>query len=380
MHYLDNAATTYVTKEVFDAMKPYFTIYGGNPSSIHQAGIDAKKAINTARNTIAKLLNCYPSELVFTSGGTEATNMCLKGLAFSNHTKGEIITTKIEHHATLHTAQFLEDLGYSVYYLNVDEEGFIDLDELRSLITDNTLVVSIILANNEIGTLQHIEEIKKICDNARTYLHIDAVQAITHIPIDITELDVDFISISAHKFHGPKGIGALYIKDGIQLEPLIHGGAQERERRAGTENVPYIVGFAKALEVGIKDLAEYRKRLDEYGHYLLNRLAEKGIVYRLNGPEIGEDRLPGNISLTFPNCDCHELQYQLHRQGIYVSTSSACDSNNIEVSHVIKAIYPEIDDHKDGALRISLGSNTKYEDIDAFISAIIPLIKKVDQL
>lgn len=379
MHYLDNAATTFVTKEVFDAMQPYFTTHCGNPSSLHKPGIDAQRAINTARKTIAQLLNCNSSELVFTSGGTEATNMCLKGLAFSNHTKGEIITTKIEHHATLHTVQFLEDLGYSVFYLNVDEEGFVDLDELRNLITDNTLVVSIILANNEIGTLQKIEEIKKICDDARTYLHVDAVQAITHIPIDIKKLDVDFMSISAHKFHGPKGIGALYIKNGIELEPLIHGGSQERERRAGTENVPYIVGFAKALELGMKELAEYKKRLDEYSHYLLNRLAEKGITYRLNGPAIGEDRLPGNISLTFPNCDCHDLQYHLHRLGIYVSTSSACDSNNIEVSHVIKAIYPEIDDHKDGALRVSLGSNTKYEDIDAFIKATVSLINKADQ-
>jgi len=375
MHYLDNAATTYVSKEVFDAMQPYFTTHYGNPSSIHQIGIDAQKAINTARKKIAHLLNCNHSELVFTSGGTEATNMCLKGLAFSNHTKGEIITTKIEHHATLHTLNFLEDLGYTIFYVNVDEEGFIDLDELRSLITDNTLVVSIILANNEIGTIQHIEEIKSICDDASTYLHLDAVQAITHIPIDIAKLDVDFVSISAHKFHGPKGIGALYIKDGIQIEPLIHGGAQERERRAGTQNVPYIVGFAKALEIGINTQAEYKKRLDEYGHYLLNRLAEKGIIYRLNGPAIGEDRLPGSINLTFPNCDCHDLQYNLHKLGIYVSTSSACDSNSIEISHVIKAIYPSFDDHKDGALRISLGSNTKYEDIDAFIKGISSLIK-----
>lgn len=375
MHYLDNAATTKVKKEVFDAMEPYFTNQYGNPSSIHQAGIENKKAINHARSKIAHLLNCRPNELVFTSGGTEATNMCLKGLAFSNHTKGEIITTKIEHHATMNTVKFLEDMGYSVFYLNVDSDGFIDLDELRSLITDNTLVVSVILANNEIGTIQHIEEIKKICDDARTYLHVDAVQAITHIPIDIEALDVDFMSISAHKFHGPKGIGALYIKEGIEIEPLIHGGAQEKNRRAGTENVPFIVGFAKALEIGIPNIAEYRKRLDEYSNYLLSRLAEKGIIYRLNGPSIGEDRLPGNISLTFPDCDCHHLQYELHKMGIYVSTSSACDSDNIEISHVIKAIYPNVEDHKDGAIRVSLSDHTKYEDIDAFIKAIDKLKK-----
>jgi len=376
MHYLDNAATTRVSKEVFDAMKPYFSTYYGNPSSLHESGIKTRKAINQARKTIASLLHADPSELVFTSGGTEATNMCLKGLAFSNHTKGEIITTKIEHHATLHTAKFLETLGYSVFYLSVDEEGFIDLEELRSLLTNNTLVVSIILANNEIGTIQQLQEIKKLCEQASTYLHVDAVQAITHIPIDIHALDVDFMSISAHKFHGPKGIGALYIKKGIELSPLIHGGSQEKNRRAGTENVPYIVGFAKALELGQKDLAEYRKRLDDYSNYLLNRLNEQGIHYRLNGPSIGKDRLPGNINLTFPDCDCHDLQYHLHRAGIYVSTSSACDSSNIEISHVIKAIYPNVEDHKDGAIRVSLGTDTKYEDIDAFVSEVINYINK----
>jgi cysteine desulfurase len=376
MHYLDNAATTKVSKEVFDAMEPYFTNNYGNPSSIHGAGIDAKKVINTARNKIASLLHCKPSELVFTSGGTEATNTCLKGLAFSNHTKGEIITTKIEHHATMRTTEFLEQLGYSVIYLNVDAQGFINLNELRTKISDNTLFVSIILANNEIGTIQHIKEIKKICEDARTYLHIDAVQAFTHIPINIEELDVDFISISAHKFHGPKGIGALYIKEGIEIEPLIHGGSQERNRRAGTENVPFIVGFAKALEIGLQELPEYRKHLDEYSHYLLNRLVEKDISYRLNGPDIGEDRLPGNIRLTFKDCDCHELQYNLHKMGIYVSTSSACDSDNIGISHVIQAIYPDSKDYKHGALRISLGTNTKFDDIDAFIKGIVSFIKK----
>lgn len=376
MHYLDNAATTKVSKEVFDAMKPYFSTHYGNPSSLHGSGIVTKKAVNQARKTIASLLHADPSELVFTSGGTEATNLCLKGLAFSNHTKGEIITTKIEHHATLHTAKFLESLGYSVFYLSVDKEGFIDLEELRALLTNNTLVVSIILANNEIGTLQQIGEIKKLCDQASTYLHVDAVQAITHIPINIHELDVDFMSISAHKFHGPKGIGALYIRKGIELTPLIHGGAQEKNRRAGTENVPYIVGFAKALELGQIDLAEYRRRLDDYSNYLLNRLSEHNIAYRLNGPSIGEKRLPGNINLTFLGYDCHELQYHLHRAGIYVSTSSACDSANIEISHVIKALYPDYEDHKDGAIRVSLGTHTKYEDIDAFVAEVRAFIQK----
>jgi cysteine desulfurase len=376
MHYLDNAATTKVSKEVFDAMKPYFTTHFGNPSSIHQAGIENRKAINQARHQIASLLHADASEIVFTSGGTEASNLCLKGLAFTNHTKGEIITTKVEHHATLNTVKFLENLGYSVFYLNVDKEGFIDLEELRALLTPNTLVVSIILANNEIGTIQQIQEIKELCDQASTYLHVDAVQAITHIPINIHELGVDFMSISAHKFHGPKGIGALYIKKGIELTPLIHGGSQEKHRRAGTENVPYIIGFAKALELGQKDLADYRRRLDDYSDYLLNRLAENEIIYRLNGPKIGPNRLPGNLSLTFPNCDCHDLQYHLHRKGIYVSTSSACDSDSIEISHVIKAIYPAYEDHKDGAIRVSLGTDTKYEDIDAFVSEVASYINK----
>jgi len=358
--YLDNAATTNVSKEVMEAMLPYFTKEYGNPSSLHDLGIANRRAINSAKIKIARLLNCERSEIYFTSCGTESINFAIKGLAFKNKTKGEIITTRIEHHATVNTCLFLEELGYIINYVNVDNQGFIDLEHLRSLITDNTLVVSIIMANNEVGTIQNIEEISKICEEGSTYLHLDAVQAATHIPLDLEKMNIDLMSISAHKFHGPKGIGVLYIKKGTNIENLIHGGQQELKLRSGTENVPFMVGFAKALDIGIKEIDEYKDRVDNYAKLFLEKLDKANVDYILNGPAIGENRLPGNINISIKDMDGTVLAFLLNRRGVFVSTGSACDSESIKPSHVITELNVP-GDYINGTLRITIGSETTLE-------------------
>ncbi len=372
--YLDNASTTSVSKEVLDAMLPYFKSEFGNPSSLHEAGIRNRKVINQSRSKIAELLNCKKGEIYFTSCGTESTNWALKGLAFGNNTKGEIITTKIEHHATTNTCLFLQNLGYIINYVSVDKQGFIDLDELRSLVNDNTLVVSVIMANNEIGTIQNIKEISKICEEASTYLHVDAVQAACHTSLDLEELNVDLVSISGHKFHGPKGIGILYIKNGTHLTPLIHGGQQELKMRAGTENVAYTVGITKAMEIGMKNLGSYEERLNIYAKMFLKRLDEAKIDYILNGPEIGENRLPGNLNLSFKGIDGSVITYLLNKKGIYVSTGSACDSESIEPSHIVQEIgVPS--EYIDATIRFSIGNETTFEELNYVIDNLIEIVK-----
>lgn len=372
--YLDNASTTNVSKEVLEAMLPYFKEEFGNPSSLHDKGIKTRKVVNSSRIKIAKLLNCKKSEIHFTSCGTESINWALKGLAFQNSTKYEIVTTNVEHHATTHTCEFLEKLGFTIRYLKVDSNGFINLDELRNLVNENTLVVSIIMANNEIGTIQNINEISKICDQGRTYLHVDAVQVACHTKLDLESLNVDLLSISGHKFHGPKGIGLLYIKEGTHIQSLIHGGQQELKKRAGTENVPYIVGFTRALELGISNLGQYTKRLNNYAKLFLKRLDDESIEYILNGPNIGEDRLPGNLNLSFKDKDGLLLTYLLDKRGIYVSTGSACDSESIEPSHVIQAIEVPAD-YINATVRFSIGNETTNEEVNYVIDNLIDILK-----
>jgi len=374
--YLDNASTTGVSQEVFEAMKPYFKSDFGNPSSLHNKGINIRKVINTSKKKIASLLHCNHNEIFFTSCGTESINWALKGLAFSNTTKSEIITTNIEHHATLHTVDFLEELGFIIHYLDVDSKGFINLKQLKSLVNDNTLSVSIILANNEIGTIQHLEEISTICEEARTYLHVDAVQSLTHMPIDLSTLNVDLLSISGHKFHAPKGIGLLYIKEGIHIQNLIHGGQQEAGCRSGTENVPYIVGITKALEVGIDKYKEYESRLNKYTTYFLNELDKTGIQYLLNGPKIGPDRLPGNLNLSFKDYDGSDITYYLNKANIYVSTGSACDSTSIEPSHVLKAINVPLD-YINASIRFSIGEYTTFEELEYSVKTLINILNEL---
>ena len=321
-------------------------------------------------------MNCDHKEIYFTSCGTESINWALKGIAFANKTKGEIITTKVEHHATLHAAGFLEELGYIVHYLNVDKQGFINIDQLRNLISDNTLLVSIILANNEIGTIQNLEEISSICEAASTYLHVDAVQAITHIPIDIKAMNIDLMSISGHKFHTPKGIGMLYIKEGTHIKNLIHGGQQENDLRSGTENVPYIVGITKGLEVGLNKFEEYQDRLNKYAQYFLDELDNAKIDYILNGPPIGENRLPGNLNLSFKDYDGSDITYYLNKSGIMVSTGSACDSTSIEPSHVLKAINVP-SEYIDASIRFTIGQYTTKEELETAVKRLIEILNEL---
>lgn len=374
--YLDNASTTKVSTEVLASMKPYFQTVYGNPSSLHDKGIKTRKVLNHSRKLIADLLGCNHNEVYFTSCGSEAINWALKGLAFANHSKGEIITTKIEHHATLHSVRFLESLGYIVHYIDVDLEGFVDLVQLEQLISDNTLVVSVILANNEIGTIQNIDSISAICQAHSTYLHIDAVQAITHIPINLKSLNVDLMSVSGHKFHAPKGIGMLYIKEGTNIVNLIDGGQQENNLRSGTENVPYIVGFTKALELGINRIKTYQSRLNDYANHFLKRLDQAQIDYRLNGPTVGAKRLPGNLNISFNGFDGSDLTYYLNKAQIYVSTGSACDSTSIEPSHVLQAIDVPLD-YIDATIRFSIGEYNTLEEIDFAIDQLLHILKEL---
>jgi len=373
--YLDNAATTGVSKEVLEVMLPFFKEEFGNPSSLHKAGIRNKKVVNNSRSKIAELLNCQRNEIFFTSCGTESINWAIKGIASNNKTKSDIITTRVEHHATLNTCKYLEDRGYTLLYVNVDNHGYVNLDHLRSLVSENTLIVSIIMANNEIGTIQNVKEISEICNEVSTYLHIDAVQAASHTLLNIKEMNVDLLSISAHKFHGPKGIGVLYIKEGTHIAPIIHGGQQEQKKRAGTENVAFIVGMAKALEIGLDQLGDYEERLNTYSRMFLKRLDEANIDYILNGPEIGKNRLPGNLNLSFRGVDGTVLEYLLNRKGIYVSTGSACDSQTIEPSHVLVEIgVPS--DYINSAIRFSIGSDTTFAELNYVIDIVIKIIQK----
>ena len=372
--YLDNAATTKVSKEVFKSMKPFFENSFGNPSSLHNKGIETKKIINGCHKKVAELLGCHHSEIHFTSCGTESINWAIKGIAFNNRTKSEIITTKIEHHATLHTIQFLEKRGYIVHYLDVDEQGFINLSQLKELVNYNTLIVSIIMANNEIGTIQNMKEISEICEKASTYLHVDAVQVLTHVPINLSELNADLVSFSGHKLHAPKGIGILYIKEGTKIVNLLHGGQQEHELRSGTENVPYIVGLTTAIEEGMKTMDANMVRQNEYISYMLEELNRNDIDYRLNGPKIGENRLPGNLNISFKDLDGSDITYYLNKAGIYVSTGSACDSTSIEPSHVLQAInVPQ--DYIHASLRITVGDDTTFEEVEYATKTLIEIIK-----
>ncbi|QVK17391.1 IscS subfamily cysteine desulfurase [Mycoplasmatota bacterium] len=373
--YFDYASTTQIRKEVYEEMIPYLHNEYGNPSSLYEIGINNKKVINQCRKKIASLLNAKGNEIYFCSGGSEANNWALKGIAFSSSTKKEIITTKIEHHAVLHTCSFLEKIGYIVHYLNVNEEGFIDIDELEKTINDNTLMVSIMMANNEIGTIQNIKKIGKLCKEKNVIFHTDAVQAIPHIQLDVEALHIDLLSISAHKFYGPKGIGCLYIQNGIEIENLIHGGGQEKGKRAGTENVAYIVGMRKALELIYQDIHEHNMKERFLSQKLYALLKEKIKDIKLNGPEIGNNRLPGNLNLSFKGIDGALMSYELNKEGIAVSTGSACNSGSIEPSHVLQAIQVP-DEYIKGTIRITLGKDTTIDDIEVISQSIIAYINK----
>lgn len=374
--YMDFSATTYTKPEVLQEMLPYFTESFGNPSSLYSLSDNNKKAISVAREKVAKTINAEPNEIYFTSGGSEADNWALKGVAFAKKDKGNhIITTAIEHHAILNTCKFLEKAGFEITYLPVDEEGFINLEDLKSAITDKTILVSVMFANNEVGTIQPIKEIGAICREKKVLFHTDAVQAITHVPIDVKDMNIDLLSMAAHKFYGPKGVGALYIRKGLRIENLIHGGGQERSRRASTENVPGIVGMGKAIELATANMEQEGKRLSALRDKLIKELLEKIPYAKLNGPKDGTKRLPSNVNLSFIGVEGETLLLDLDDKGIYASTGSACASGDLEPSHVLLALGLS---HgvAHGSLRLSLGEDTTEEDVNYAIDIIPQIVKR----
>ncbi len=373
--YMDNAATTRVKKEVLEEMLPYFSENYGNPSSVYTLGSKSKNAVEIARERVAKAINAKPSEIFFTAGGSEADNWAIKGVAFANRNKGNhIITSKIEHHAVLHTCEYLEKQGFRVTYLDVDEYGIVDLEQLKESITDETILITIMFANNEIGTIQPIKEIGEIAKSHGIYFHTDAVQAVGHINIDVDDLNIDLLSMAAHKFYGPKGVGALYVRKGVKLDSLIAGGGQERSRRAGTENVPGIVGMGKAIELAYEHLKESNKKLIELRDRLINKVFENIDHVRLNGHPT--QRLPGNVNLCFEFIEGESMLLSLDMEGIAASSGSACTSGSLEPSHVLLAIgLPHEIAH--GSLRLSLGDFNTEEEVDYVVEKLTEIVSRL---
>lgn len=369
--YLDYAATTPVDKEVLKEMEPFFSKDYGNSASLHEMGGIAKDAIEKARENILKKANGKDHKLIFTSGGTESNNFALKGLAFSNKEKKHIITTKIEHDCVLNSCKFLEKQGYRVSYLPVDKEGFVNLDTLEKEITKDTLLVSIIHGNNEIGTIQNLKEISKIVHEKKSLLHTDACQSFTKVPIDLKKEEIDLMTINAHKIYGPKGVGGLLVKEGIKLEPLLHGGGHEYGIRSGTSNVPGIIGFGKSVDV-IKD--KDILHMESLRNQLIKGLSNIDESW-VNGP-LGKNRLCNNVNVTFRYAEGESILLLLDYKGIEVSTGSACSSNTLEPSHVLSAIGLRQEDTH-GSIRISIGKETTKEDINYTIQTITDA---VDQL
>ena len=373
--YMDYAATTYVKPEVLEEMMPFFTEKYGNPSSFYGISRETKMAIDKARGRVAKALNCDMNEVYFTGGGSEADNWAIKGIASAHRKKGNhIITTKVEHHAVLHTCEYLEKQGFEVTYLNVDEEGFINLEELNNAITDKTILVSIMFANNEIGTIQPIKEIGEICRERKVLFHTDAVQAVGNIEIDVKDMNIDLLSLAGHKIYGPKGIGALYVRKGVRIDNLVHGGGQERARRAGTENTASIVGLGKAIELASENLEEHNKKLTVLRDRLIDGLLEVPHT-RLNGPR-GDKRLPGNVNITFEFIEGESILLSLDFEGVCASSGSACTSGSLDPSHVLLAIgLPHELAH--GSLRLTLGDGSTDEDVDYVLEVVPPIIERL---
>ena len=373
--YLDNAATTKTRPEVVEAMLPYFTEYYGNPSSVYEFATPSKKAIAEARETIAKSLGAKTNEIYFTAGGSESDNWAIKATAEAYESKGKhIITSKIEHHAVLHTCEYLEKRGFEITYLDVDENGTVKLDELKKAIRPDTILISIMFANNEIGTIQPIKEIGEIAKEHGIIFHTDAVQAYAHVPINVDEYHIDMLSVSGHKFNGPKGIGFLYIRTGLKLRSFIHGGSQERKRRGGTENVPGIVGMGKAVEIAMANLAERTAYEVELRDYLINRVLSEVPYVRLNGHRT--NRLPNNANFAFQFIEGESLLIMLDMQGICGSSGSACTSGSLDPSHVLLAIgLPHEIAHD--SLRLTLSEETTKEDIDFTVDEIKKIVEKL---
>lgn len=376
--YMDNAATTKIKKEVLDVMIPCLENEYGNPSSIYKIARSAKRLLDESREKVAKAIGAKTNEIYFTSGGTESDNWAIKGIADAHKAKGNhIITTKMEHHAVLHPCEYLEKRGFEVTYLDVDEYGVVKLDELKKAIKKETILISIIFANNEVGTIQPIKEIGEIAKEHKVLFHTDAVQAIGHVEIDVEELNIDLLSMTGHKLYGPKGTGALFIKRGIKITPLVHGGAQEKKRRAGTENIPSIVGFAKAVELATSNIEEDSKKLMKLRDKLMNEI-EKNIDHiKLNGHP--EKRLPGNVNYSFEYIEGESLLLSLDMLGISASSGSACTSGSLDPSHVLLCMgLPHEIAH--GSLRLSLGDFNSEDEIDYVVENLVIIVDRLRKM
>lgn len=376
--YVDNAATTKVAPEVVEAMLPYFTEDYGNPSSIYNEGRTAKKAVENAREKVACAIGADPKEIYFTGSGSEADNWAIRSVARAYKDKGNhIITSAVEHHAILHTCQDLEKQGYEVTYLPVDEYGMVSAEDVKNAIKDNTILISIMFANNEIGTIMPIAEIGKIAKEAGVLFHTDAVQAVGNVPIDVKEMNIDMLSLTAHKFHGPKGSGSLYVRSGIKLTSFITGGAQERMRRAGTENVPGIVGLGKAIEMATADIEAKQKKLTEIRDTYINKVLERVPYSRLNGHPT--QRLAGNANISFEFIEGEGLLLSLDMKGISASSGSACTSGSLDPSHVLLAIGLK-HEQAHGSLRTSFGEDNTLEDVDYMVDSIAEIVDRLRQM
>lgn len=364
--YADYAATTPVKPEVVEAMTNIYQTHYGNPSSIHTQGRDARRFLDEARRTVAQCLNANPNEIIFTSGATESNNTAIKGMAYANISKGKhLITTKIEHHSVLHVFEFLESQGFEVTYLNVNEEGLVDLDALKEAMRPDTTLVSIMLVNNEVGTVQQVYNIQEILSDYSALFHMDAVQAIGHLPVDVKDLQVDALSLTAHKFGGPKGVGALYVKNGTQIQYTQMGGEQETKRRAGTENVAQIVGLATAMKLAENNRDENQIYITRLKEILLVNLQERAIPFEYNGSMIESSN--HIVNLYFPFVDVETLLTLLDIAGIYVSSGSACTAGSTIPSHVLSAMYGEENPKVNHSIRISLNENVTEREIQTIV-------------
>lgn len=375
IRYFDHAATTATKEEVLKEMLPYFNMEYGNPSSMYSIGRKTRKVVEEARRKVALAIGGDSKEIYFTSCGSESDNLAIKGVAYANRKRGNhIITTKIEHPAVLHTCEHLEKEGFRVTYLNVDAEGVVSLEELENAICNDTILISVMFANNEIGTIQPIGEIGRIARKHNIYFHTDAVQAVGNVRINVEELNIDLLSMSAHKFYGPKGMGALYVKTGVNFEKIQDGGHQEKNMRAGTENVAGIVGLGKAIELAYKNFDEYNKKLTDLRDYYISQVEEKIPNVKLNGHITR--RLPGNANISFIGVDGEALLLNLDIKGICASSGSACTSGSLAPSHVLVAIglSSEI---AQGSLRVTFGDENTKEDVDYLVQSLIEIVEKL---
>jgi len=378
--YLDNAATTPVDKRVLDAMLPYFSEKYGNPGSMHKKGLEAKEAVEESRKNVAKLIGAEPDEIIFVSGGTESDNLALIGVANALREEGKgnhIITTKIEHHAVLDTCKYLEEQGFRVTYVDVEKNGIVNPKEIEKAITKNTILISVMYANNEIGTIQPISEIAKIAKSKGILFHTDACQAAEYLDINVKNLGVDLMTLNGSKIYGPKGIGILYAKKGIVIKPLIYGGGQEKGIRSGTENVPAIVGFAKALEIAQKEREKESKRLTRLRNKLIEGIKNKIPNIHINGDL--NQRLPNNANISFFGVEGESVVLHLDANGICASTGSACSSHSLEPSHVIKALGLS-DEASHGSIRFTLGRHTTEEDINKVLKKLPKIIESLRRI